>query len=104
MDENKFRRDTRDISKDFQIDDSIFNAEPDKIRRVKEIVLRRLDPVERAIILLYADCGSLRKLGKRLDLSYVSVKGIVDPIKAKILDAYYEMAANELNEELKRTK
>ena len=96
MDENKFRRDTRDISKDFQIDDSIFNAEPDKIRRVKEIVLRRLDPVERAIILLYADCGSLRDLGARLGVSHSSVRTIVERIKARILEEYYTMTANEI--------
>lgn len=97
---NDVIRDYKEIRKDFEIDDSIFNAEPDKVRRIKEIVLNRLDQVERTLILLYADCGSLRDLGKRLGMSYGSVKRVLDPIKEKILTEYYEMTAKEIKERL----
>lgn len=97
---NDVIRDYKEIRKDFEIDDSIFNAEPDKVRRIKEIVLTKLDQVERTLILLYADCGSLRDLGKRLGMSYGSVKRVLDPIKEKILTEYYEMTAKEIKERL----
>lgn len=97
---NDVLRDYKEIRKDFEIDDSIFNAEPDKVRRIKEIVLNRLDQVERTLILLYADCGSLRDLGKRLGMSYGSVKRVLDPIKEKILTEYYEMTTKEIKERL----
>lgn len=97
---NDVLRDYKEIRKDFEIDDSIFNAEPDKVRRIKEIVLNRLDQVERTLILLYADCGSLRDLGKRLGMSYGSVKRVLDPIKEKILTEYYEITAKEIKERL----
>ena len=97
---NDVLRDYKEIRKDFEIDDSIFNAEPDKVRRIKEIVLNRLDQVERTLILLYADCGSLRDLGKRLGMYYGSVKRVHDPIKEKILTEYYEMTAKEIKERL----
>ena len=97
---NDVIRDYKEIRKDFEINDSIFNAEPDKVRRIKEIVLNRLDQVERTLILLYADCGSLRDLGKRLGMSYGSVKRVLDPIKEKILTEYYEMTAKEIKKRL----
>lgn len=97
---NDVLRDYKEIRKDFEIDDSIFNAEPDKVRRIKEIVLNRLDQVERTLILMYADCGSLRDLGKRLGMSYGSVKRVLDPIKEKIMREYYEITAKEIKERL----
>lgn len=97
MDE-RIIRDYRDILKDYPLDESIFNGEPDKVRRVKEIVINRLDQVERTLILLYADCGSLRAVGKRLGLSHQSVKKIIDEIKEKILREYYEMVAREITQ------
>lgn len=97
---NDVLRDYKEIRKDFEIDDSVFNAEPDKVRRIKEIVLNRLDQVERTLILLYADCGSLRDLGKRLGMSYGSVKRVLDPIKEKILTEYYEITAKEIKKRL----
>ena len=96
MMDGKIVRDLNAIQADYDLDGSIFNDEPDKVRRVKEIVLNRLDAVDRAIILLYADCGSLRDLGRRLGVSHSSVRTIVDGIKARILEEYYTMTANEI--------
>lgn len=96
-------RDYRDIAQDYApAADPLFNEEDDRVRRIKTIVAEQLEPWERNVILLYADCGSLRKLGKRLDLSHSSVRRIVDDIKKKILREYYEMTAREINEEIRR--
>ena len=90
-------RDYKEVRKDFTIQDPLFSGEPDKVRRVKEIVLERLDQVDQTLILMYADCGSYRALGKRLGLSHMSVKKVIDNIvNNKILPAYYEMVAKEM--------
>lgn len=98
-------RDFRDIAPDYAPrPDALFNEEDDRTRRVKTIVAERLEPWERNIILLYADCGSLRKLGRRLGLSHSSVRRVVDDIKAKILAEYYAMAAREIKEQIRTKK
>lgn len=90
-------RDYKEVRKDFTIQDPLFSGEPDKVRRVKEIVLEQLDQVDQTLILMYADCGSYRALGKRLGLSHMSVKKVIDNIvNNKILPAYYEMVAEEM--------
>lgn len=98
-------RDFREIAPDYAPNpDTLFNTEDDRVRRVKHIVQHKLEPWERNVILLYADCGSLRKLGKRLDLSHSSVRRVVDDIKAKILSEYYAMAAREIKEQIRTKK
>lgn len=57
------------------------------------IVGQRLDVVDRTIILLYADCASLRTLSKMLGLSLPTVSKEVRRIKAEILRIYDEMYA-----------
>lgn len=98
-------RDFREIAPDYApASDPLMADEDDRVRRVKAIVAERLEPWERNIILLYADCGSLRKLGRRLDLSHSSVRRVVDEIKEKILRCYYEMVAAELKHEINNKK
>lgn len=59
-------RDFREIAPDYAPNpDAIMNEEDDRVRRLKQVIADRLDPWERNIIILYADCGSLRELGKR---------------------------------------
>lgn len=98
--DNNIVRTYRDIRQDFVLVDPLFTSEPDKVRRVKEIVLNRIPQVDRTIILMYADCGSLREMGRRLGLSHSSVKVIVDRIREDILREYYAMAAKEINQQL----
>lgn len=98
-------RDFREIAPDYApAPDPMMADEDDRVRRVKVIVQNKLEPWERNIILLYADCGSLRKLGKRLDLSHSSVRRVVDEIKSKIMACYYEMVAAEIEHEIKTKK
>jgi len=95
-------RDFREIAPDYAPNpDALFNEEDDRIRRLKAVIADALEPWERNVIILYADCGSLRKLGKRLGLSHSSVRRVVDEIKAKILDAYFALVAKEVKQELR---
>ena len=97
-------RDFREIAPDYAPDpDALMNEEDDRVRRLKQVIADRLDPWERNVIILYADCGSLRQLGKRLGLSHSSVRRVVDDIKQKVLAAYFDLTAEELTHEL-RTK
>lgn len=95
----------REIAPDYAPDpDALFSEEDDRVRRLKAVIADRLDPWERNIIILYAEIGSLRKLGERLDLSHSTVRRIVDEIRQKIIAAYYDLVAKELNEEIRTKK
>jgi len=96
---NDIVREYKEIREDYAYKEDIFSEEPDKVRRLKQII-SQLDQVDRTLILLYADCQSFRKLGKRLGLSHQSAKKVIDDINAKILGMYYEMVAQEINERL----
>jgi DNA-directed RNA polymerase specialized sigma24 family protein len=82
-------RDYRDLAPDYAWDPSIFNAEPERVARVKEIIDTRLSQVDRTIFLMYTDCQSFRKLGKRFGLSHSTVRKEVERIKDIIRGYYY---------------
>ncbi|MCR5071194.1 MAG: sigma-70 region 4 domain-containing protein [Bacteroidales bacterium] len=85
--EQEVIREYRDIRQDYAPDFSIFNEEPDKVRRVKEIIAT-LPKVDRLLFLMYTDCGSLRKLAARLGISYVTLQKEITRIRKTILEAY----------------
>lgn len=91
MKDKEIARDYKSIREDYRFDGSIFSQEPDRIARVKWIIDNRLTEVERILILLYVDCQSYRKLGKRLGLSHQTCAKEVRRIKAKILDEYEKL-------------
>lgn len=72
----------------FKPDQSIWQTEPDKVHKIKLAIAYRLTEVERRIILLYAELGSCKKLGKMLNVSastaYLQVKQIQKKIKSLI--------------------
>lgn len=78
-------RSFKEILKDYEYDPSVFNEEPDRIRRIKRVIMLELDPVDRILILMYADCGSLRKLGARLGCSHVTINKEIRRIRAEIV-------------------
>lgn len=87
----EFRRDFKSIAEDYQYNADVMNPEPERVNLVKEIIHTRLTESERIVILLYADCHSYRKLGRRLGLSHGTVATEVRRIRTKILEAYKEM-------------
>lgn len=87
-DHRKVIRDYRELRPDYAFDPSIFNEEPEKVARVKEIIDTRLPQVDRVIFLSYVDCGSLRQLGQRLGLSYATLQKEIARIRKTILTLY----------------
>ena len=84
------------IREDYVFDDSIFSEEPERIARTKWIIANKLNDVDRTLILLYADCLSFRKLGKRLGLSHTTVAGEIHRIKRHILEEYNKLKDTDL--------
>jgi len=88
-------RDYKSIREDYRYDGSLFSDEPDKVARVKYIIDNKLSQVDRTLILLYTDCQSLRKLGKRLGLSHTCVAKEIRRIRENILTQYETLKDNE---------
>ena len=67
-------------------DDDIFNEDTEEMKKLKHIIYTDLDEVDRRVILLYAELGSLRKLGSILGVSASSAFLKIKTIKKKIQD------------------
>ena len=61
------------------------------LARLKEIIETKLSQVDRTIILLYCDCLSYRKLGKKMRLSHMTIRRECMRIKKIILEEYERM-------------
>ena len=81
MIEKQVRR-YREILGDYEFRDDIM------VRRLKYIINRRLCQVDRTLLLLYADCGSYRKLGRRLGISHMTMRKEIMRIREKITEEY----------------
>ena len=81
-------RNLKDILTDYQINNDIFNEEEEITTQLKEIIWNNeiIDEVDRRIILMYADLGSLRKLGKELSVSGSAIHQRIKQIRKKIYD------------------
>lgn len=77
-----------DIVQDYIPDNTIWSEEDEKLNKVKNIIFNELTEVERRIIIMYAELGSLRKLGKELGVSASSAFIKIRQIKEKINDKY----------------
>ncbi len=88
-------RDYKSIREDYTWDPDIFNDEPERVSLVKYIINRRLNEVDRTLIILYADCQSYRKLGKRLGLSHTTIRNEIQRIKAHILEEYERLKQDD---------
>lgn len=95
MAEAEAARDYMEIRKDYAFDPDIMNPEPERVARVKYIINHRLNQVDKTLIILYADCQSYRKLGKRLGLSHTTVMLEIRRIKAEIRRIYDELEQQE---------
>lgn len=86
----------KDIRPDYEYDDSIFNAEPERIRLVKEILNTKLSATDRTIFILYCDCQSYRKLGKRFGMSHMTCRRECIRIKKIILEEYHKLCSTSI--------
>lgn len=88
MKTNDIIRDYRDIKEDYRFNPDIMSQEDERVARIKEIINTRLSLVDKTLILLYTDCQSYRKLGKRLGLSHMTCRKEIIRIKKIILTEY----------------
>ena len=84
-------REFRDIKEDYKFNPDIMSSEDERVARIKDIINNKLSVVDKTIILLYVDCLSYRKLGKRLGLSHMTCRKEVIRIKNIILSEYQKM-------------
>ena len=91
MNEKELVRDYKDIAKEYRFNADVFSSDKERVAKVKWIVEHRLTEADRIIIILYADCQSLRKLGRRLGISHSTLALEVNRIKAQILTEYEKL-------------
>ena len=84
-------REFKDIEADYVFDPSIFTKDEGRVAAVKWIIDNKLNRVDKTLILLYADCLSFRKLGKRMGFSHTTMREEIKRIKAIILDEYNKL-------------
>lgn len=86
--ERELVKDYREIKDDYAWHPDIFSKDDERVSKIKEIINTQLSLVDKTIILLYADCQSYRKLGKRLGVSHMTIRREVQRIKQIILNEY----------------
>ena len=91
MKENEVVKEYRQIKEDYKFNLDIMCPDDPKVSRIKEIIDTKLSQVDKTIILLYADCQSYRKLGRKMKLSHMTVRRECMRIKKIILEEYDKM-------------
>lgn len=86
--ENDVVKEYRHIRREYAWDNDVMTEDSERVSKVKRIIDTKLSVVDKTIILLYADCQSYRKLGRKLNLSHMTVRREVLRIKQQILDEY----------------
>lgn len=86
--EREVIKDFKEIKEDYAWHPSIMSNEDERVAKLKEIINTKLSTVDKTIILLYADCQSYRKLGKRLGVSHMTIRDECQRIKKIILAEY----------------
>jgi DNA-directed RNA polymerase specialized sigma24 family protein len=86
--ENEVEKEFRKIKQEYAWNPDIMNPDDPRVARLKEIIETKLSQVDRTIILLYCDCLSYRKLGKKMRLSHMTIRREVMRIKKIILEEY----------------
>lgn len=81
-------KDFKEIKEDYKWNSDIFCKDDEKVSAIKQIIDTKLSVVDKTIILLYVDCQSYRKLGKRLGFSHMTCRRECLRIKRIILEEY----------------
>lgn len=93
--EREIVRDYREIKEEYAWHPDIFTKDDERVAKVKEIINTKLSVIDKTIIVLYADCQSYRKLGKRLGVSHMTIRREVQRIKKIILEEFNNGRRNE---------
>ena len=95
MGENSLVTEFKQIKQEYAFNDSIFNEDDARINLLKYIINRKLNQVDKTIILLYVDCQSYRKLGAKMGMSHMTIRREVMRIKNIIQEEYDRIIANK---------
>ena len=88
MTENEVVKEFRMIKQEYAFNPDIMSLDDPRVARLKEIIDTRLSQVDKTLILLYVDCQSYRKLGKKRRLSHMTCRREILRIKKIILEEY----------------
>ena len=88
MTENRIVSEFRLIKQDYAYNGDIMCEDDPRVARLKRIIDTKLSQVDKTIILLYCDCQSYRKLGKKMHLSHMTIRREILRIKKIILEEY----------------
>lgn len=86
--ENEIVKEFRHIKQEYAFNPDIMCQDDPRVARLKEIIDTKLSQVDKTIILLYVDCQSYRKLGKKMRLSHMTIRREVIRIKKIIMEEY----------------
>ena len=78
----------REIREDYAYHEDIFQDD-DRMKKLKDILNNKLSVVDKTIILLYAENGSLRKAAKMIGVSHATYRSEIKRIR-KLIQQYYE--------------
>lgn len=73
------------ILEDYLPDDDVMSEEEWKVNALKHIIYDRLSETDKRVILLYAELGSQREVGRKLGVSASTVNILIKRIREDIL-------------------
>lgn len=85
---NEVVKEYKAIRQEYAWDPSVMNGDDPRVSKIKEIIDTRLSTSDKTLILLYIDCQSYRKLGKKMRMSHMTVRTEILRIKKIILEEY----------------
>lgn len=88
--ENDLANDYKSMRQEYAYDGGVMDEDLQRVKCVKWIIDNKLTAPDRAIIILYADCGSLRDLARRFGVSRQTMCNEVNRIK-NIIKREYEL-------------
>lgn len=80
------------IMEEYYPDNSIWCEDDERMKKIKHSILK-LSDADRIIFILYCEKGSLREVGKILNVSHTTIFKVIKEIKNKILNDidYYDL-------------
>lgn len=73
------------ILEEYLPDDDLFSAEDERMNALKHIIYEKLSETDKRVILLYAELGSQREVGRKLGVSASTVNILIKRIRNEIL-------------------
>ena len=79
---------------DYEPHDDPFDDDEESVRLLKSIIFNNLSHEDRSLMILYADCQSMRKVADSLNISLGTVQVNLNRIKKFIQNKYNELKRN----------